>query len=257
MLLVLWICVPSQVFAERLNSPDVNGDGVVNIIDLAIVARCVGVNLATNLQCRTADMNGDGIVDSTDVNYVRSAFGKKEVPTAPTLTLDRTSPGSRGSGLVKGAGATATISIQSSPLLASPSQPITLNVTVSGIADLYAFQFDIVVDPGVLSASSVTEGPFLAGAGTTLFIPGTIDNIAGTITSTADTLIGAVAGASGSGTLATTFFTVLDTAPSGASPVTLSNVILLDSNLNDIAATSEQGTVNVETNLLFLWFFFS
>jgi hypothetical protein len=53
--------------------------------------------------------------------------------------------------------------------------------------------------PGILSATAVTDGAFLA----TGFFPGFIENTAGTISFIADSLAGPVPGLSGSGTLAT------------------------------------------------------
>ena len=68
----------------------------------------------------------------------------------------------------------------------SPSvgQTFDVDVNVTGASDLYAYQMDLTFDPTVLSALSVTEGPFLPGGGTTFFIPGTIDNVGGSVTAT-------------------------------------------------------------------------
>jgi len=117
----------------------------------------------------------------------------------------------------------------------------TVNVQVTGITDLYAFQFDLSFDPAILSAVSITEGPFLPGGGTTFFIPGTIDNIGGHITFTADTLVGAIPGVTGSGTLATATFSVNTVGTSAVSP---GNVILLDSSLGGITATIQNGSIS-------------
>jgi len=113
-------------------------------------------------------------------------------------------------------------------------------VSVSGVSDLYAFQFDLSYDPTVLELTNITEGSFLSSAGVTFFIPGTIDNMAGTATSTADALIGAIAGASGEGDLAIFDFTAISV---GSSDLALSNVTLLDSSLNAIPFTISNGQV--------------
>jgi general secretion pathway protein D len=119
----------------------------------------------------------------------------------------------------------------------------TVDIDVSGIADLYAFQFDLSFDPALLSAVSVVEGPFLQSGGTTFFIPGTIDNVGGTVTATADTLIGPIPGVTGDGTLVQFEFAAL--AP-GTSDLSFANEILLDSSLNEIAnATFQNGSVTV------------
>jgi Cohesin domain len=140
----------------------------------------------------------------------------------------------------------ATISIQPSILTVSAGETFSLNIDAASIADLYAFQFDVGFSPGVLMAVAVTEGAFLPRGGGTTFIPGGIDNVGGTISSTADTLNGLVPGVSGSGTLAILQFTAL--AP-GISPIALSNIILLDSNLSDISVSVAGGTVTVASGV--------
>jgi len=121
-----------------------------------------------------------------------------------------------------------------------------VDVDVIGITDLYAFQFDITFNPVLLSAVSVTEGAFLPSGGTTFFVPGTIDNVGGTVAATADTLIGSIPGVSGDGTLAMFDFTAL--AP-GTSALSFANEILLDSSLNDSTAdtTFQNGSVTVSS----------
>lgn len=119
-----------------------------------------------------------------------------------------------------------------------------IDVDVTGITDLYAFQFDLTFDPTVLSAVSVSEDAFLPGGGTTFFIPGTIDNVGGDVSATADSLIGAVPGVGGDGTLVEFEFQALAPATSALS---FANEILLDSYLDDITAdtTFQNGAVTV------------
>ncbi|RKU17969.1 hypothetical protein C6503_10205 [Candidatus Poribacteria bacterium] len=57
---------------------DVNGDGVVNIQDMVMVASQFGQIGESN-----ADVNGDGIVNIVDLLLVAAAFG--DIPAAPTL----------------------------------------------------------------------------------------------------------------------------------------------------------------------------
>jgi general secretion pathway protein D len=127
----------------------------------------------------------------------------------------------------------------------SAGNDLTLDVNISGVADLYAFQLDLSFSPTVLAAASTTEGSFLPSGGATFFIPGTIDNIGGTISATADTLIGPIPGVSGSGTLAELTFTAI---AAGTTSIDLSNVTLLDSSFNPISINLDSGTVVVTTN---------
>lgn len=116
-----------------------------------------------------------------------------------------------------------------------------LPVTITGSSDLYAFQFDVAYNPSLLQLVSINEGAFLPTAGSTFFIPGSIDNVAGNAVFTVDTLLGPGPGAAGSGTLATLDFQAIGL---GNGAVSLSNVVLLDSNLNDIAFTANNGLVS-------------
>jgi hypothetical protein len=137
--------------------------------------------------------------------------------------------------------ADSVVSIQPSVSIPGVGETFDVLVEISSVSDLYAFQFDISFDPAILSAIDVTEGSFLPGGGFTFFIPGSIDNIGGSISFTADILLTAVSGVSGSGTLADLQFQALTV---GTSPVNLSNVILLDSNLSDIPYNTSNGSVS-------------
>ena len=136
----------------------------------------------------------------------------------------------------------ATILINPGSSTTTIGGTVDVTVRVEDADDLYAYQFDLSFDPTVLSATSVGEGSFLPGGGSTFFLPGTIDNVAGTVTLTAGSLEGAVPGVTGSGALALVQFTGLGFGPS---PVTISNVVLLDSIGADIDATTQNGTVTV------------
>jgi hypothetical protein len=78
--------------------------------------------------------------------------------------------------------------------------------------------------------------------GATFFIAGGIDNTTGTITFNADTLQGSGPGVSGSGFLLQFIFTA---AALGASPRSVSNLILQDSNGNLISGWTQDGSVVV------------
>ena len=135
----------------------------------------------------------------------------------------------------------STISVlPSSPTVSIGGSP-SVNVNVAGLTDLYAFQFDVVFNPAVLSAVSVTEGSLFSSVGV-FFSPGTIDNTAGTITFIGDSLSGPGPGINTNGSLAQILFNAIGT---GSSSVALSNIILLDSNLNDITASAVSGSVDV------------
>jgi hypothetical protein len=148
----------------------------------------------------------------------------------------------------------ATISVQPSTLTVSAGQDFTLIVNASGASDLYGYQFDIGFDPTVLEANSVTEGPFLATGGSTIFLPGFIDNVGGSISFNADILNGAVSGVNGDGMLLTASFHAL---AAGSSTVQLFNLMALNSFGEGLAFTTSSSDLTVEpvpepTSLLLL-----
>ncbi len=112
-------------------------------------------------------------------------------------------------------------------------------------ADLYDYQLDLTFDPTVLQATSVIDGGFLGTGGATFFLPGTIDNTDGSITFNADTLLGAISSANGSGALLEFDFTAL--AP-GVSALSIQNLILQDSTGAVLDATTTDGSVTVKTS---------
>lgn len=121
-------------------------------------------------------------------------------------------------------------------------QPLALDVRITGVVDLYGFQFSLGFNPSVLQATSVTEGPFLPTGGGTFFSPGTINNTTGLVSFAFDSLTGSVPGVNGGGVLARVNFT---TPGAGTSPITFSNLLLLNSALADIPFTVNGGSVTV------------
>ena len=75
---LLWEITPTSPESERI-AEDVNGDGVVNIIDLTLVASNFGETGQND-----ADVNGDGIVNIIDLTLVAAAFGNT-VSAAPEI----------------------------------------------------------------------------------------------------------------------------------------------------------------------------
>ena len=140
--------------------------------------------------------------------------------------------------------------------ITTPNVPVPVgsfffaNVDIVDAMDLYAWQadvdyelpsqlFPVVADLDVLT---IFEGPFLGAAGATFFSAGTDDPSTGTISFDTGSLLGPGPGQSGTGTLFTVVF-IANTA--GPSVLSLSNVIFLDSNFNDIPVVVVPGFVNV------------
>ena len=129
-----------------------------------------------------------------------------------------------------------------SPASVSQGDAFTVDVDIANAADIFDFEFDLNFDPTVLQASDVVEGTFLSGGGSTFFLPGFIDNTAGSVSFNADTLLSAISGVDGSGLLLQFDFNAL--AP-GSSALDISNLLLQDSlgNLLDSSAQSSSVTV--------------
>ncbi len=120
----------------------------------------------------------------------------------------------------------------------------TVPVTISNVSDLFGYEFDLAFNPAILQLETIQEGAFLGTAGGTSFVPGFIDNLAGTASFTGGSLSGFGPGANGNGVLANFTFQAVS---AGASPLTLSNVFLLDSNFNEIPAIVVDGSVDATT----------
>jgi hypothetical protein len=113
----------------------------------------------------------------------------------------------------------------------------TVSIDLTGAVDVYAYQFDVLFTPGVLSASQAISGFFLSDG--TGFFSGTVDSAGGSISFISDAVIGSSSGVSGSGNLATLVFTGLS---GGLANLQFANLIFLNSSLTDIPGVSTVGT---------------
>jgi hypothetical protein len=138
----------------------------------------------------------------------------------------------------------ATPVVRISPSTTTPiaGQAFQVNLIGEDFTDLYAYNFTLSFDPARIQAVSVGEGSLLASAGGTFFIPGMIDNIIGSVSFTGNTLIGAIPGADGSGTLAIMGFEAI---AEGMSLLSLADLLFLDSGLADLAVTPQESMVTV------------
>lgn len=136
--------------------------------------------------------------------------------------------------------ADAVLSIVPSASPAVVGSTVNLNIQLNGVVDLYAYNFSLSFDPSVLQATGGTEGALLATGGSTYFDVGTIDNTTGLISYSFNTLVGAVPGVNGSGSLAQLSFNVLT---AGSTALTFSDTIFLNSSLGDVSLQIQNGAL--------------
>jgi hypothetical protein len=128
----------------------------------------------------------------------------------------------------------------------SVGDAFAVDVNIANVNDLYDFQLDLSFDPSIVQLNNVSEGAFLPQGGSTLFVPGFIDNVGGSATFNIDTLLGTIPGVNGSGVLLEFDFQAL---AAGTSSLSLSNILLQDSSPagNDIDFSATDGSVTVES----------
>jgi cohesin domain-containing protein/PEP-CTERM motif-containing protein len=131
----------------------------------------------------------------------------------------------------------------------SVGQTFTLDINIDQIPDLFDYQFSLTFDPAVLAAQSVTEGALFANTGDSFFSPGTIDNTAGSILTTVDTLFGNVPGVSGPGTLATVQFTAIAAGMTSIDISPVDDLILQNSKGNTLPVTAHSADIIAVTSI--------
>ena len=74
---------------DRLRASDVNADGMINILDLTLIAAHLGKPLTTG-QTLNPDVNGDGTVNILDLTLVASHLGKTVRPPVAFVSVNPT-----------------------------------------------------------------------------------------------------------------------------------------------------------------------
>jgi hypothetical protein len=136
------------------------------------------------------------------------------------------------------------MSISPTSQTVAPEQTFTVDILVDRASFIAGAQFDLSFDPSLVTAISVDEGNLLSAGGcATLFLPGTIDNVAGTITGVVGVIIEPEWRVSGTGTLATVRFSAGTTV--GTSPLALSNVEIGNKEGQAVDKQIDDGTIEV------------
>jgi len=108
---------------------------------------------------------------------------------------------------------------------ATVGEEFTVNLNIHNALNVSGWAAGLIFDPSVLECKSFEEGPFLKNVGSTMWSPGTIDNVMGVITGHGSNFLGTY-WANGSGQLANLTFRVK--AP-GISDLHIRDVEVLES----------------------------
>lgn len=123
-----------------------------------------------------------------------------------------------------------TVSAVPQLISANLGQSFSIDITVTDVVDLYAWEIELSWAPSLLGTLSVTEGSFLKSGGHTFFIYSWNDTQGHILIDC--TLFGQIVGVSGSGVLATVTFLVRG---AGETPLDLHDEVLLNHNEMQIA----------------------
>lgn len=118
---------------------------------------------------------------------------------------------------------------------------VTLDITVSNVADMLGFQFNVVYNPGVLEFQEVKEGNFLSNNGKDSPFCSEYKSLPGFINNFVCVRFGKI-GVNGNGVLETFTFKAIS---SGESDIILSNVKLANSDSKPITTLVSDGKVVV------------
>ncbi len=137
-------------------------------------------------------------------------------------------------------GMAASVSVSPQTITASTGDTFTVDIIIDSAGrEIYGAQYELYFDNTILSVASQTQGSFLIQDDATANVfANDINNTLGRIVY-GEARMGAPAGVTGSGKLTSITF---ETIKSGTSALTLSDVMLVDSNGDEVATTVNSGT---------------
>jgi hypothetical protein len=120
-------------------------------------------------------------------------------------------------------------------------QNFAVNVSISNVTDLYAWQLTLTWNPSLLSVTNVAEGPMLRSSGNSTYFSPKVNAASGNLSALCSRLLSigsSVTGVSGNGTLMTIQFKVI---ANGSCDLSLYDTQLRDPNINAISHTVKNG----------------
>jgi hypothetical protein len=148
-------------------------------------------------------------------------------------------------GIPVSAATTTVISVSSPVKPVNPGQQFVISIIVQPGTPIAGAQLNLSFNPSLASVTSVVEGNLLKQNGAnTYFMPGKINNIAGTITGIANTITTPGEKVSTQGILATVYLTA--GASGGDCPINISNVIIGDANGQSVPINTINGQFTID-----------
>lgn len=210
----------STLSVQNFTLGDTNGDGFINVTDVAGIVTHVSGQAQTNFNEIAADVNNDGLVDANDV-------------TAEINTVKANA--SVGTGVSSGK------SLYGNALSAYKGKQIVLPIVLENTQAMAGYQFDLQLPAGV---SLATDGAALTerATGLTLYSNALATNqYRFVVVSTAGNTI-----ATGNGAVMNLTLNVTDDAANGANTVAISNVILTAKSGNNVSSVySDQANITL------------
>ena len=154
------------------HGPDLNNDGVVNILDISFVGSCFGQNPATSPECALADLNHDGNIAIGDVNAAVTSFIQNSFPTGAENTPPVADAGPDQTGF-----GSATITLNGSGSSDLDGDSLTFSWTLTSVpADSVATLSDptAVMPTFVIDAFGTYEANLIVSDGTDDSVPDTV-----------------------------------------------------------------------------------
>ena len=210
----------STLSVQNFTLGDTNGDGFINVTDVAGIVTHVSGQAQTNFNEIAADVNNDGLVDASDV-------------TAEINTVKANAN--------VGTGVSSGKLLYGNALSAYKGKQIVLPIVLENTQAMAGYQFDLQLPAGV---SLATDGAALTerATGLTLYSNTLATNqYRFVVVSTAGNTI-----ATGDGAVMNLTLNVTDDAANGANTIAISNVILTAKSGNNVSSVySDQANITL------------
>ena len=210
----------STLSVQNFTLGDTNGDGFINVTDVAAIVTHVSGQTQTNFHEIAADVNNDGLVDASDVTAeINNVKANASV----------------------GTGVSSGKLLYGNALSAYKGKQIVLPIVLENTQAMAGYQFDLQLPAGV---SLATDGAALTerATGLTLYSNTLATNqYRFVVVSTAGNTI-----ATGNGAVMNLTLNVTDDAANGANTVAISNVILTAKSGNNVSSVySDQANITL------------